>query len=657
TKDFNINLDWLELPHAVNGFDAHYADYHADMSNSSFKAAISVFSDGQFTPERGRREMLPLFQTYRDPEGRIFLSDKAVLQPYDLQKLNFHNKLLLQKEMEAGTNFYTDGVVRLALTQPQEAFGHRLYARLFPEVVTHNAGRWTKKKPIPNTPYTPLVKSITVDYTLEQAEIFKLDKVHNGNDMQLFHMYPYGHRQGYPSTNQNNFSLLPQFEDKASLYIGLKGLQPQEELSLFFELEEKDSHNTTVKLQELKWSYLYNDQWQPFDSLHILSDTTQQFINSGIVKLRAPAEACYGNTRLDADLQWIRLSAPMAMTIRPMVKGIFTNAGLAVRDQEDTAGATMLAPMSIKSLQQEIKGIMQVWQLFPSFGGRPAETTMQYYTRVSERLRHKKRPVTNIDLIQLILEAFPEILIVKCINNRGENEEYAQPDANLRLVVVPRQPEDGLYASNEPRASMATLYRIKEYAEGLLSSFAHVTVHNPVYEKVKICCHVCFSKKNNGADNNYYLTRLQEDIRRYLTPWLFDTTSDVEIGSTLYLSEIMDFIKRLPYVEYVTAFSMLHFFKERDNRGELLHCMLDTAVSNTGYVKSSTPEAVLIPAPFHAIRVLDEWQYSDPQPSGVGQVMTGEELIIGQQHRTSYRDDADQHNPEGEIISLTIQPR
>ena len=45
------------------------------------------------------------------------------------------------------------------------------------------------------------------------------------------------------------------------------------------------------------------------------------------------------------------------------------------------------------------------------------ETPLLYYTRVGERLKHKNRAITPEDYEKVILDRFPGIFQVKCINN------------------------------------------------------------------------------------------------------------------------------------------------------------------------------------------------------------------------------------------------
>jgi len=646
TKDFNIDIEWLDLPNIENGFDAYYAAYNAGITNSSFKISIT---NGYIRPDKN----LPLFETYRDADGRTFLNSHTSIKQADFQHLLFNNFPLLAKE---DYNAQTEGMVRLELAAPNEAFGQRLYTQLFPEVVTHNAGRWVKKRPLPNIPYTPMVKSITLDYTLEQAEILKADKENSdGNGIRLFHLYPFGFRQAYPAAGYGTFSLLPQFEGRSNLYIGFDNLQPNDQISLLFQLEDKHYTHTTGNILELQWNYLHNDKWIPFDKTQVIADSTHQFISSGIINLKMPTINNHGNTRLDPTLQWLNLSSVCSLDTRPMVKGIFMNAGIADRQIENITTITNIAPLTIKSAQTEMRGVQKIWQLFPSFGGRSAETMEEYYVRVSERLRHKKRPVLGIDIIQLVLEQFPEIYIAKCMGNDHAVNSDMTDDTDLQLVVVPKIQNSSI---DEPRADLAALYRIKEYLEELLPDFMKIAVHNPVYERVKVICDVHFGNSRSSTDNNYYLSLLQEDIRKYLNPWLFDAASQVKIGSVLYKSEMMNFIKKLPYVTYVTAFSIVHFFREKDPlTGNYINCIKDTAVEDIEFIQGSMPESVLIPATHHLITVIDERKYRDPQPMGIDSVITGEEMIIVHDRSASHKQTDAKADTTGEMITLTIHSK
>ncbi|OMP77139.1 hypothetical protein [[Flexibacter] sp. ATCC 35208] len=636
TKQFTLQLEWLDLPAVEGGFDNWYADYNAGITNDAFQVSLSNMRDGVFLPAKEKRQQFHLFKLGQDKK----LSEKTDIRHIDFLRINFNNS-------PRKSSYYEDGVVRLELTGPPDAFGHRLYTQLFPEVVTHNANKWAKKRRIPNPPYIPIVKSITVEYDLEHTEVFKPELVEDVNrHTALLHIYPFGYRLAYPQANESEFTLLPEVEHAANLYIGLEKVKQQEILSFLFQLEEKYYSDTTGTLQSYQWSYLHNDKWLPLEQQHILADSTQSFIRSGIVVLKMPMLDAGGHTRLEPGIQWLRLSCAEAPATRPMVKGIFLNAGIVRREQADTAISTSLPPLSIKSLQKEVRGIQQVYQLFPSFGGRPAETKEEYYVRVSERLRHKNRPVLGVDIIQMVLEAFPDILIAKYISNH----EDTGPD--LQLIVVPRL-QKGMEMP-EPRTDLATLYSIRDYVKSLMPPYMEVAVHNPVYERVKVICDVRFYDN----DSNYYLNRMQDDIHHFLTPWLYDKDADLSIGSRIYLTDLISFIRKLPYVTYMTAFSLVHFFTETDPKtGEKTYCALDTALEDVEFIMPSTPGAVLIPANHHLINVISESIYREPSPIGINGMITGEEMIVGKKLLPNYGHTADNNDMEGEMIRLSIHSK
>ena len=55
---------------------------------------------------------------------------------------------------------------------------------------------------------------------------------------------------------------------------------------------------------------------------------------------------------------------------------------------------------------------------FISKEAKPSRSeALEYYRRISERLRHKNRAITSWDYEQIILENFPEVFKVKCLNS------------------------------------------------------------------------------------------------------------------------------------------------------------------------------------------------------------------------------------------------
>ncbi|CAL1518631.1 hypothetical protein [Chitinophaga sp. MM2321] len=657
TRDFSINLEWLDLPKDINGFDSYYAAYQAGMTTDAYKVGISSINNGQFLPDNGDQQLFPLFQTYRDKEGDLHLDDTTVIGNADFHKISFPNAMKMAKDEKQGNNTYKEGTVRLELATPSEAFGHLRYPLIFPDIIQFNAKHPSRKKPLPNLPYVPSVKSIQISYTLVHSESVKPVRSSNRDEgLEVHHFSAFGQEEIYPGRGINYFPLLPVFSNAGHLYIGFNQLIPGKELALLFQLEDKQYSDTTTNLTTIKWSYLADNKWCPFESTQLLSDNTNNLSRSGIAKISVPADINRNNTIMSSELWWIRISTPNNGCITPRVLGIFPNAVTAARIL-DEAGTSMekilsIPPLTIKNVQKDMRTIQAIWQLFPSFGGSKAESEKKYYARTSERLRHKQRPVTALDIAQVLLQAFPEILIVKCIcapqQTNGED---------ISVIVVPRQSDNGLFISTEPKVNLDTLCRIKAFIEPCISPFVKVAIRNPVYERIKVVCSIRF-KEQTGHNRNSYLRQLHLDIQKYLCPWLFDPSSHLKVGSTLYKSELLNFINKQSYVDYITGFSLVHFYYSIDPATDAIKAFItDTAVNDLQMINPSIPQAVLIPSQEHHITILETPEYKVAEPLGINALQISNELIIGNDHPVAVKDAPHtNHATDEEMLTISMIP-
>src|SRR5690606_20415809 len=141
---------------------------------------------------------------------------------------------------------------------------------------------------------------------------------------------------------------------------------------------------------------------------------------------------------------------------------------------------------------------------------------LEYYRRVSERLRHKNRAITLWDYEHLVLQRFPEIFQVKCLNHTC-NDSFVSA-GRVTLVVIPDTEQKNVFDPLQPRVSTALLNEIAAYLNRLNSLHVTAKVVNPDYEVVKASLKVKFY---NGLDIPTHVQKLNEDIIRYLSPWAY----------------------------------------------------------------------------------------------------------------------------------------
>lgn len=632
TKDFCIRLEWIDLPRDIGGWDSYYKEYDANITTDSFRVRLSGLSQGKFKPPVPLQQEFRLFEREKGEFGVETLNDVSEIKDVDIKQLEFPNRPLLNNEALVPDVNFTEGAVRLELSAPQDAFGSRIYPQIFPEAVIHNSRRFAKKRRLPNPPYIPVVKSITVDYTLEHSEVLLKTVKNEDSALKIVHQYPFGYEAVYPESDRQPYHFIPDFEYENNLYIGIQDLHPEQDLTLLFQLEEKNFSNTAREPEPIFWSYMYDNSWIRLEKGEVLYDTTNNFINTGIVKIRMPEDINTGNTKLPPDLYWLRASSRGQTNVMSKMIGVYPHAVIATRvmDDEQGTGEFRLPANSIKSFRNKVPGIGSIFQLFPSYGGHPAETIEQYYIRVSERLRHKRRLITNRDIEEVILDEFPGILMAKCISPEMDfRNGYTRGNNKLRIILVPKERGQGYFSDDQPKVNLATLYQIKTFLKTLISPFTEIEVENPVYEKIKIVAKIKFRHKKS-SDDGLYLKRLNDDIRGYLCPWLYESSSSFKIGTQIYLTEVLNFIKKRPYIDYITGFSILHFYNwVNAETGEVLSGVNDFGRhSNVNSIRGSVPEAVIIPSAEHLFTIIEKTEYSEPEDVGIGNLLIADELLV-----------------------------
>lgn len=640
TSDFSVSLHWFDLPKEKGGFETYYSAYPGHIRNESFKAGLSGINEGRFYPEVKDQQTFNLFTNRTEAGEKAYLSNTTVMNDVDFLRVRFDNGLSMEKEAEPEANF-KEGAIKLELVAPQDAFGHRTYSSLFPEVVMHNGKRFIKKRSLPNQPYIPVLKSVTINYELEHSE--SLSGAAGDDDVFLWHIHPFGYKKIYPGKNTAAFRLIPDYPCQSNLLIGLEDVMPGELLSLLFKFEESNFSAFNYHPEDIQWSILHENEWIPIPKSDILQDETVNFIKSGMVTLRLPDLAGRRNTILDPQLYWIRACCNSRGEIRSKTQGVFVQAVPATRilteEQDLDISALFITPGTLTQLRNKNPRILTVSQPFVSFGGRSMESERQYYIRVSEQLRHKNRAITAMDISQLVLDAFPDIMKVKCIETEV-NGQTVMPGVDLLVIVILNQYTGTAAEIQEyPKVDLSRLFRIKQFLAGMLSPFTRVEVVNPVYEKIKVVCSVVFHSDNDQLSaakqsraqesNGILLQKLNDDIKKWISPWLYNKSANVNTEGKIYVSEILNFIKRCPYVSYVTGFSVLHFYQVYDVRsGEFYDRMLDSAVTRVEYLSASLPNALLVSAPEHAVTVLDKPYYIEQGKTGISGMAIGKELIV-----------------------------
>ena len=403
-----------------------------------------------------------------------------------------------------------------------------------------------------------------------------------------------------------------------NLYIGFEDLEPQQSLSILFQVLEGSGNNKYAP-PGIQWSYLRDNDWIEFMPGEIISDETKpdsstnlSLLVSGIITFSIPKGISNKNTTiLNPELLWIRASTttsnvpsdlvespaalPYLVDIRTQaVRGVFVNQSNSLEHLE-----TALEKDTVTKLAVSKPEIKQVQQPYSSFGGRLQEKDAEFYKRVQERLRHKGRGVTPWDFERIVLEEFPKIYQVKCLNHSCTGSELNP--GNITLAVIPDFRNNNNINPLEPRLHLGGLLKIETFLKSVTNLFVgnerHLRVVNPSFEEVRVACCVRFKK---GRDVDYYQSILNQDIKRFLAPWAYETGNqkpEINFGLRLDRSKIINFIEEREYVDIISRFALLHY----DEGGNLVP-YYDTNGAQLA------PEYVEEVIPTHSLAILTSYQ-------------------------------------------------
>ncbi len=552
-KSASLDVDWQNSP-------AYYQSQTSGVTSTAPKVGISYLTSGEWSVPAGNEDFTTSSYSLDIP------AQDTMGEPIDMSTNEFYNV--------AARSGYVRLVLKgdLGFERYQMDLANYL-AKIEPKPASHPG------PPIPG----PFASSLSMTYEAEESIPLQsaLNEAYEKRTARFFHIAPFGQTEQHPFLNgASKVYLLPQFTcqpngaggtSEAELYIGVTGLKPPQNLALLFQVADGTADPLSKKpVPHLHWSYLRANEWVTLAKTDV-DDQTGGLLNSGIVTIAVPREASGANTLLPEGMHWIRAAVTSESDA---VCRLITVAAQALRttftdkNNDPAFAAKTLAAGTISKLERPTAAVKSITQPFATFGGRGAEAPTTFYTRISERLRHKDRAVALWDYERLILEAFPQIHRAKCLNHtRYEPTENGSGiykelvPGHVTVVTIPNQQVQNLRDPLRPYTSLGLLEEIGRFLRRRLSCFVQLHVRNPEFEEVRIECRV---RLREGLDETFYEAKLQEAITRFLSPWAFPGGGYPSFGGKIYKSVLINFVEEQTYVDYVTDFQLFHEFVDSD---------------------------------------------------------------------------------------------
>ena len=469
-------------------------------------------------------------------------------------------------------NYQSDAIRGFARLKLLNNYGHAEY----PEKL---AG-WTAEKADydkPDLPFEAKMAAVTMNYWVFGGGF---DTINNQRSThQYFHLTAFGSKP--VERKSGRFPLMPSLfpagnwgADAGALYIGIEQWEAGPALSLLFQIEEGTADPLLEKPEEhLFWHYLDGNEWIAFDATNLV-DGTDQLLRTGVVLLDLPQNVDLNCSRMGSQgVQWVRVSALEKTEAVNRLRGIHPNGVRVVQSFSDGQAATdtPLPAETIAKMSIPVPGVKTVSQPYASFAGSAVEDRDGYFTRLSERLRHKDRALMEWDVEHLVLQAFPEVERVVCLNHL-EFAPGAVPGEHLyhelragHFTVIPLGRSGG--ESLRPYVSLSSREAINDFLKDRISCHATLHVRNPLIEEVRVVSGVRF---HATYDESWALQQIQFDLIDFLSPWFDEGLGELDFTAGVKQSAVVNFLEELAYIDYVKDLSLLHLSDPTQNNKELL---------------------------------------------------------------------------------------
>jgi len=561
-SSFKVNFEWKEK-YVRTGFFYKY-------NTTTYDLTLNYLTGGKWTTKNKVIENTHHLFEHDQIQNQVDFSTEA-------SEIEIHPTQTLENPV-----FAPNSVNGFAKIDCDAGFGHDVFVnektaalikKSNPSASYTKSGSINYSKDIPKDPYPAELTSISVDYTTEPA-----------SPSQTFHLHPFG----FEPITQLKY-ILPISANAGEFYLGIEGLKPPQRLSLLFQITDGTADPLSDEA-EASWSYLYNDQWITTD--FEVDDQTDQLTRSGIISFDFPKHAGTAHRRMPSGYTWIRMSIPAELDALNELRAIHAQAVLATFTDQSNDSTFLESPLeaeTIKKLDRSIASIKKVIQPYPSFGGRGQESSSQYYTRTSERLRHKNRAVQIWDYEHLILQHFPKIYKVKCLNHTKDNNGLRP--GYVSIVCIPKVQSTSKNPLR-PYTEKKVILDIQRLIQSKVSPFVKLEVVQPQLEEVQFDFSVAFT--SDIADIPFYKDLLNQAIIAYLSPWAFEQGHEISFGGKWYKSQLIDFVDGLPYVDYVKDVRMFH--KVNIEQSDRSWRKLDTEI-----IEGTTARSILVSHPNHLI--------------------------------------------------------
>ena len=258
-----------------------YQAYKTPIDNTTFKVEWEKLTDQKWVklPE----STSCLFNTknkHTSPKGKLSEYSEIV---YDKP---FKNITVSTEEEQYQYTKAQQGFFRIRLTDPNGGFGQTEYRILFADIMIRNS-HTRKQTPVPKPPYNPMIESIDIGYSAEEEYFFNGDTPRDR--CRIYHIHPLRQKELHEIDLRHPFPMVGVPTEDGIILFGIGNSIGNDQIRLFFEMAALKREIEKEYLPCVQWSFFNGKQWEFIKPGNLLSDTTGNLLNTGLVDILLPS--------------------------------------------------------------------------------------------------------------------------------------------------------------------------------------------------------------------------------------------------------------------------------------------------------------------------------------------------------------------------------
>ena len=389
---------------------------------------------------------------------------------------------------------------------------------------------------VPNKPYVPKAKDVSISYTSDLKVTPGVD-----NNHQYYRIHPFGIEK--VKSQIGGYHLIPEYEAWGYIFLGFEHLYANTTLTLFLGVQDRQDTTISDDFTPLGVDYLSESGWT---STNVLSDTTYGLNKTGIITFQIGENADKNNGIMPVGNYWLRLSGDYKQVAETKLTMLSTNATSASRLMSKSnkwAKLVNIPSGTIKSFIQPVQSVSKVMQPFTSFGGEEPEHTSQFHQRVAQRIGHKERGGSVESIQSIVLDKFREIYGVNVVPGKLLPSMHV-PSNTIIITVVPWIDDTSAKDSFQPVAPANMLTEVFTELNNKVSDYLNLEIKHAGFEELKVSVDVVFNQPDQYFE---LIDQLNEDLQYFMSPWIEGNKLAYKKKS-LYVNDVIHFISNREYI-------------------------------------------------------------------------------------------------------------